>query len=156
MTSSHSMLVPCQWFVSLASSLDRRSAAMLASLFVGAVLAGGRRTVTTWIRGAGRSDRFRSCYIAVAAAGKRAERIGTRSLNEVVAPLATGSGRLTPAIDDTPTRRYGPHVQAAGVHHNPASGPAGSPHLYGHVFVMPALLVEHRSWGVIALPMLAK
>lgn len=156
MTSSHPTLVPCQWFVRLASALDRRSAPRLALLFVGAVIAGGRRTVTTWIRAAGLSERFRSCYIAVAAAGKRAERVATRLLNEVVVPLATGSGRLTLAIDDTPTRRYGPFVQAAGSHHNPTPGPVGSPRLYGHVFVVLALLVEHRSWGVIALPLLSR
>ncbi|MBX7135013.1 MAG: transposase, partial [Fimbriimonadaceae bacterium] len=132
----HPTLVPCQWFVRLASSLDRRSAPRFALLFVGVVLAGGRRTVTTWIRAARLSDRFRSCYIAVAAAGKRAERIGLRLFNEVVAllALASGTGRLTLGIDDTPTRRYGPYVQAAGLHHNPTPGPAGSPHLYGHVF----------------------
>jgi len=122
------MLFPCQWFVSLASNLDRRSAEVSAPPLVGAVLAGGRRTVATWIRAAGLSERLRSCYIAVAAAGKRAEQIGTRPLLEVVAPLTTGSGRLTSAIDDTPTLRYGPYVQAAGIHHNPTPGPAGSPH----------------------------
>jgi hypothetical protein len=156
MTSSHPTLVPCQWFVRLASVLDRRSAPRLALLLVGAVLAGGRRTVTTWIRAAGLSDRFRSCYIAVAAAGKRAERIGTRLLLDVVVPLAAGSGRLTLAIDDMPTRRYGPYVQAAGIHHNPTPGPAGSPHLYGHVFVVLALLIEHRSRSEIALPLLSR
>lgn len=156
MTSSHPTLVPCQWFVRLAGSLDKRSAPRLALLFVGAVLAGGRRTVTAWIRAAGLSGRFRSCYIAVAAAGMRADSIAVRLLNGVVAPLTTGSGRLTLAIDDTPVRRYGPHVQAAGVHHNPTPGPAGSPHVYGHVFVVLALLVEHRSWGVIALPLLSR
>lgn len=29
------------------------------------MLAGARRTVTTWLRAAGLSERFRSCYIAV-------------------------------------------------------------------------------------------
>ena len=156
MTSSHPTPAPCQWFVRLASVLDRRSVPRLAFLFVGAVLACGRRTVTTWIRAAGLSNRFQSCYIAVAAAGRKADSIAVRLLNEVVAPLATGSGHLTLAIDDTPTRRYGPYVQAAGVHHNPTPGPAGSPHVYGHVFVALALLVEHRSWGVIALPLLSR
>jgi hypothetical protein len=156
MTSSHPTLVPCQWFVRLAGPLDRRSAPRLALLFVGAVLARGRRTVTTWIRAARQSGRFQSCYIAVAAAGRKADSIAVRLLNEVVAPLANGSGRLTLAIDDTPTRRYGPYVQAAGVHHNPTPGPAGSPHVYGHVFVVLALLVEHGRWGVIALPLLSR
>src|SRR3978361_92910 len=75
MTSSLLPPVPCQWFSWLASALDRRSAPRLALLFLGAVLARGRRTVTSWIRAAGLSDRFQSCYIAVAAAGKKADSI---------------------------------------------------------------------------------
>jgi DDE superfamily endonuclease len=156
MSSSHRGPAPCQWFAHLAAALDRRSAPRLALLFVGAVLARGRRTVTTWIRAVGLSDQFHSCYTAVAAAGKRADRIARRLLTEVVTPLAAGSGRLTMALDDTPTRRYGPYVQGAGIHRNPAPGPAGSPHVYGHVFVVLALLVAHPAWGVIALPLLSR
>jgi hypothetical protein len=55
MTSSHPLPDPCQWFARLASVLDRRSAPRLALLFLGAVLARGRRTVTSWIRAAGLS-----------------------------------------------------------------------------------------------------
>ena len=62
MTSSHPTPAPCQWFARLAAVLDRRSAPRLALLFLGAVLARGRRTVTSWIRAAGLSDRYRSCY----------------------------------------------------------------------------------------------
>lgn len=156
MTSSHPIPVPCQWFVQLAGSLDRRSAPRLALLFLGALLARGRRTVTSWIRAAKLSDRYQSCYIAVAAAGKRADRIARRILTDVVAPLVAADGRLRLAIDDTPTRRYGPHVQGAGIHHNPAPGPAGSPHVYGHVFVVLGLLAVHPSWGTVALPLLSR
>jgi DDE superfamily endonuclease len=156
MTSSHPMPVPCQWFSWLAAALDRRSAPRLALLLLGAVLARGRRTVTTWIRAAKLSDQFRPCYTAVAAAGKRADRIARRLLTEVVRPLLAGATRLTLALDDTPTKRYGPHVQGAGIHHNPTPGPAGSPYVYGHVFVVLALLVAHPAWGVIALPLLAR
>src|SRR5262245_44469573 len=87
MTSSHPTPAPCQWFSRLAAALDRRSAPRLALLFFGAVLARGRRTVTTWIRAAQLSARFQSCYIAVAAAGMRADRIARRLLTEVVRPL---------------------------------------------------------------------
>jgi hypothetical protein len=72
MTSSHPLPAPCQWFSWLAATLDRRSTPRLALLFLGAVLARGRRTVTTWIRAAKLSGQYQSCYIAVAAAGKRA------------------------------------------------------------------------------------
>ena len=156
MTSSHPLPVPCQWFSRLAAALDRRSAPRLALLFLGAVLARGRRTVTTWIREAKLSGQYQRCYVAVAAAGKRADRIARRLLTEVVRPMFKDATRLTLALDDTPTKRYGPHVQGAGVHHNPTPGPAGSPYVYGHVFVVLALLVSHASWGVVALPLLAR
>jgi hypothetical protein len=156
MTSSHPLPASCQWFSWLAAALDRRSAPRLALLFFGAVLARGRRTVTMWIRAGKLSDRFQSCYIAVAAAGKRADHIARRLLIEVVAPLVAKADRLTLALDDTPTKRYGPYVQGAGIHHNPAPGPAGSPYIYGHVFVVLGLLVNHKSWGTIALPLLAR
>jgi len=156
MTSSHPTPSPCQWFSRLAAALDRRSAPRLALLILGAVLARGRRTVTTWIRAAKLSDRFQSCYIAVAAAGKQADRVAWRLFAEVVRPLLKGATRLTLALDDTPTKRYGPHVQGAGVHHNPTPGPAGSPYVYGHVFVVLAILVAHPAWGVVALPLLAR
>jgi DDE superfamily endonuclease len=156
MTSSHPLPSLCQRFSCLASALDRRSAPRLALLFLGAVLARGRRTVTTWIRAAKLSDQFRPCYTAVAAAGKRADLIARRLLTEVVRPLLKGATRLTLALDDTPTQRYGPHVQGAGVHHNPTPGPAGSPYVHGHVFVVLALLVGHKAWGTIALPLPAR
>ena len=81
-------------------------------MFLGDVLARGRRTVTTWIRAAKLSGQYQPCYTAVAAAGKRADRIARRLLTEVVSPLAKGAGRLTLALDDTPTRRYGPQKHA--------------------------------------------
>ena len=146
----------CQWFPRLASALDRRSAPRLVLLFLGAVLARGRRTVTSWIRAAGLSTQFRSCYTTVAAVGKKSGKIATQLLIAVIKPLVSQSERLTLALDDTPTPRYGPHVQGAGIHHNPTPGPAGSPHVYGHVFVVIGLLVKHKLWGTIALPLLAR
>ena len=92
----------------------------------------------------------------VAAAGKKADSIAARLVVEAIKPLVAGADRLTVALDDTPTQRYGPHVQGAGVHHNPAPGPAGSPYVYGHVFVVLGLLAAHPAWGVIALPLLAR
>jgi len=156
MTSLQTDPTICQWFPVLAAALDSRSSQRLILLFLGAVLARGRRTVTSWIRAAGLSTQFRSCYIAVAAAGKKADTIAARLLIAVIKPLLSQSERLTLAIDDTPTERYGPQVQGAGIHHNPTPGPAGSPHVYGHVFVVLGLLVKHKLWGTIALPLLAR
>ena len=156
MPSSHTAPVPCQWFSALAALVDPRCAARLARVFLGAVLARGRRTVTTWIRAAGLSGEFRSVYTTVAAAGKRADALAAVLARRAVQPLVAGAGRLTLALDDTPTPRSGPHVQGAGVHHNPTPGPAGSPYVYGHVWVVLGLLADHPAWGVIALPLLAR
>ncbi len=116
----------------------------------------GRRTVTSWIRAAGLSNEFRPCYTTVSAAGKRADSIAARLLHEVVKPLVADTGRLTFALDDTPTERYGRHVEGAGVHHNPTPGPAGGPFVYGHVWVVLGLLAVHPAWGIVALPLLAR
>jgi hypothetical protein len=156
MTSSHQDARLCQWFLQLAAPLDRRSVPRLVLLFLGAVLARGRRTVTCWIRAAGQGHQFRPCYTALAGAGKHTDWIAARLLFGVVKPLVADLPRLTLALDDTPTPRFGPHVQGAGVHHNPTPGPAGSPFLYGHVWVVLALLVTHPAWGTIALPLLAR
>jgi DDE superfamily endonuclease len=156
MTSSHTAPARCQWFFDLAAALDRRSAARLMRLFLGAVLARGRRTVTNWIRAAGLSADFRPAYTAVAAAGKEADLVAAHLAGRVVKPLVAGAERVTLAIDDTPTPRYGPHVQGAGIHHNPTPGPAGSAFVYGHVWVVLGLLAAHPDWGVIALPLLAR
>src|SRR5215218_7655878 len=95
-------------------------------------------------------------YTAVAAAGKKAGTIAAHLVLAVIQPLASGAERLTLALDDTPTPRYGPHVQGAGIHHNPTPGPAGAPYVYGHVWVVLGLLVAHPLWGTIALPLLAR
>jgi hypothetical protein len=127
MSSSHAIRPWCQWLSRLASALDPRSAPRLALLFLGSVLARGRRTVTTRMRTAGLSDRFHSCYIAVAAAGQKADRIASRVLTEVVLPLVAGAGRLTLALDDTPTKRYGPQVQGPACITTPPSGRSARP-----------------------------
>jgi hypothetical protein len=156
MPSSHPLPPSCHWFSRLASALDPRSAPRLAWLLVGAVLARGRRTVTSWVRAAGLSDEYRPCYTAVSAAGKRTDLMAAHLSYEVVKPLVAGADRLAFALDDTPTQRCGRKVQGAGVHHNPTPGPAGSSFVYGHVWVVLGLLARHPAWGVVALPLLAR
>jgi len=156
MTSSHPTTAPCQWFPRFASVLDRRPYPGSRCSSLGAVLDRGRRTVASWIRAAKLSAQFRPCYTTVAAAGKKADGIAARLVIEVVKPLVAGTQQLILTLDDTPTPRYVPHVQGAGVHHNPTPGPAGSPYLYGHIFAALGLLLPHPAWGVIALPLLAR
>ena len=147
---------PCQWFSQLADLLDSRSAPRLIRLFLGALLAAGRRTVTCWLRAAGVTHDFRPAYTTVAAVAKHTDLMAARLARSALKPMLGGTDRLLLGIDDTPTQRYGPHVEGAGLHHNPTPGPAGSPYVYGHVWVVLGLLARHPSWGVVALPLLAR
>ena len=61
MRSSRPLPLSCHWFSALTAALDPRSAPRLARLLVGAILARGRRTVTSWIRAAGLSGEYRPC-----------------------------------------------------------------------------------------------
>ena len=156
----HAIVAPAPPVVPLVSPTRRGTrppvGPRLAWLLVGAVRARGRRTVTSWIRAAGLSGEYRPCYTTVAAAGRRADSIAARLAHEVVTPRVAGSARLTFARDDTPTERYGRHVPGAGVHHTPAPGPANSPYVPGHVWVVLGVLAAHPAWGVVALPLLAR
>ena len=145
------------WLSQLAAVLDRRSAPRLLGLLVGALFARGRRTVTSWFRAAGITADFRPAYNALWAAGRRARTVAYVLLAWVVRPL----WRLTPgdhllfALDDTPTARYGPEVQGAGMHRNPKPGPAGEKFVYGHLWVTLAWVVRHPCWGTLSLPLRA-
>jgi hypothetical protein len=139
-------------FAAFAHWLDRRTAARLPLLLAGILLASGRRTATTWFRAAGITTEFRCAYHTIYAVGRRADYLAVTAWT-TVQPCLTGSRRLRVAIDDTPTPRYGPCIEGAGVHHNPTPGPAGEQFVYGHVWVSLAALARHPRWGSIALPL---
>ena len=157
MPFSHLPAALSAWFSQLVGVLDRRSAPRLSLLLLGALFARGRRTVTSWFRAAGVADAFRPAYQALWAAGRRSHALAYRLLGCALLPLM----RLVPgdhllfAIDDTPTARYGPCVQGAGVHHNPSPGPAGEKFVYGHLGVTLAWLVRHPLWHTLSLPIRA-
>lgn len=141
-------------FVALAHWLDRRSAARLPLLLFGILFARGRRTVTSWFRAAAIAEDYRPYYTTVCSVGRHTDQMAVTALH-AVKPLL-GCGRLRLAIDDTPTPRYGPFVEGAGIHHNPTPGPAGEKYVYGHVWVTLAALATHQDHGTIALPLQAQ
>src|SRR5215218_2415224 len=154
MSLSHLPAFVANAFGDLAHWLDRRSGARLPLLLLGALLASGRRTVTSWFRAAGITTDFRQAYVTVCAAGSRVDQLAISAVHAVT-PLL-GSRRLLLAIDDTPTPRWGRHVEGAGIHHNPTPGPAGEKYIYGHVWVTLAALADHPECGTLALPLHAE
>ncbi|MCA1820060.1 MAG: transposase [Halobacteriales archaeon] len=139
----------------MASFLHQRHAWRLAVLLLGALFAKGRRTVTSWLRAARVGTGFAAYYYFLAALGRHADLLAGTLLQRALLGLAPG-GPLLFALDDSPTKRYGPKVQGAGIHHNPAPGPADQKFLYGHVWVTLAWVALHPLWGAIGLPLLAR
>jgi hypothetical protein len=146
---------PIQAAVSvLQKCLDRRMAFRLAIVVAGMFLADDRRTASAWFVGGGVQDdwdRFYDCLISV---GRTSGKLATAVLGLVAEKLVPGlAERIVLGMDDTPTARYGRHVEGAGVHHNPTGGPADGAWLYGHNWVTLAWVARHPLWGVIALPL---
>ncbi len=143
-----------EWSEYLAAGLHARNRWRLPVLFVGMLFAGGRRTVTTWLRAVGISTDFADYFYFLAPLGRKSETVATRLLALVLKTLSLPD-RLLGVIDDSPTKRYGPKVEGAGIHHNPTPGPADQQYLYGHIWVTLSLALRHPNWGPLALPLRA-
>jgi hypothetical protein len=143
------------WIAAFQAPLHKRLAWRLEPMMLGVVMAKGRRTVNSWLRAAGLRIGWEDFYYFLAAVGKDCEFMATLLLRLLVRNLLP-EGPLVFAIDDTPTKRYGPKVEGAGLHHNPTPGPAGQQLLYGHLWVTVAWIVHHPLWGAIGLPVLAR
>jgi hypothetical protein len=147
---------PLQHFLdTLTWLLERRHAELLEPLFLGLLLAHGRRTATTWFRAAGIAAEYRRAYTLLGAIGRdKVDIMATVPFSHLCRTLEPGPRWLF-ALDDTPTQRYGPCVEGAGIHHNPTPGPAHQRYLYGRVWVTSAWIVRHPQWHTVALPLLA-
>lgn len=153
--------VPLRGFVAsvaewMANLLDVRSGFRFPIILAGAMLAKSRRTASSWFKAAGVGDDWDRFYDCLKAVGKQALTLMSPLLVQIMKRFDPGpDGYWCMAIDDSPTKRFGRHVEAANVHHNPTPGPADGPWLYGHNWVCLAMLIGHCSWGVVALPILS-
>ena len=143
-----------EWSDWLSAGLHARNRWRLAVLLIGMLFASGRRTVTAWLRAAGVSDDFADYYYFLAALGRKSRSVATQLVALVLRALPLPE-RLLLVIDDSPTKRYGPKVEGADVHHNPTPGPADQDYLYGHIWVTLSLALRHPQWGALALPLRA-
>ena len=142
------------WITSLSQPLHTRVAGRLLPLMTGMLFAQGRRTVASWLRGAALGDDWRPYYYFLGSLGRKVNYCAALLLRRAVTVIVPDE-RLLFGLDDTPTKRYGPQVEGAGIHHNPTPGPAGQKFLYGHVWVTVAWIVRHPRWGTIGLPLRA-
>jgi hypothetical protein len=143
-----------EWSEWLAAGLHARNRWRLPVLLVGILFAQGRRTVTSWLRAAGISDDFQDYYYFLAPLGRKTKSVATQLLALLLQTLPLPD-RLLAVIDDSPTKRYGPEVEGADIHHNPTPGPADQTYLYGHIWVTLSLALRHPLFGALALPLRA-
>src|SRR5438309_2192827 len=142
------------WIAQLSQPLHARLAWRLLPLIGGMLFASGRRTVASWLRAGRLGDDYRAYYYFLGSLGHNVKFVASLLLRRVVSVIEPGD-RLLFGLDDTPTKRYGPHVEGAGIHHNPTPGPADQQFLYGHIWVTLAWIVRHPWWGTIGLPLRA-
>ncbi len=141
---------------SMQKVLDRRIAFRLGIVIAGMLLADDRRTASAWFFHAGVQDDWDRFYDLLITVGRRSGKVAETVLALVVKKLGSRlNGKVVLGLDDSPTSRYGKHVEGAGVHHHPTPGPADGEWLYGHNWVTLAWLAMHPLWGVIALPLRA-
>jgi len=143
-----------EWSEWLAAGLHARNRWRLPVLLVGILFAHGRRTVTSWLRAVGVRDDYADYYYFLAPLGRKTESVATRLFLLLLRTLPLPD-RLLAVLDDSPTKRYGPKVEGADIHHNPTPGPADQKYLYGHIWVTLSLALRHRWWGALALPLRA-
>ncbi|MCA9177010.1 MAG: transposase [Planctomycetales bacterium] len=140
----------------MSALLDVRVGFRLSILFAGALLATGRRTASRWFAAAGVGDDWDRFYDVLSTMGRKSATLMTPLLSHIVRKFGPEEGgHWTVAIDDSPTSRFGPCVEAANIHHNPTPGPGDGPWLYGHCWVCLAAIVRHPLFGAIALPLLS-
>src|SRR5947209_20542674 len=89
----------------LSSFLDKRHAELLQPLFLGLLLAGGRRTATAWFRAGGIADEFRRGYTLLGALGRGKTRTFAALLFDRLRRDVGPGDHWLFALDDTPTQR---------------------------------------------------
>ena len=143
-----------EWSEYLAAGLHARNRWRLPVLLMGILFARGRRTVTTWLRAVGIRDDYADYFYFLASLGRKTESVATQLFLLLLRTLPLPD-RLLAVLDDSPTKRYGPKVEGAAIHHNPTPGPADQKYLYGHIWVTLSLALRHPRWGAMGLPLRA-
>ena len=135
--------------------LHGRSRWRLPLVLTGLLLARGRRTVSSWLRAAQLQAAYTDYYYFNGSVGRKTNNVATRLFLLLLKHLPLPE-RIVLALDDSPTARYGPKVEGAGLHHNPTSGPDDHKFVYGHIGVTLAWVVRHPLWHTIGLPLLSR
>ena len=142
--------------IALSSVLHQRSAWRFATILAAMIFAKGRKTITSRLRAAGVSRCYKAYYYFIGSLAQKTENIATELFKIMIRRVYKNTNTVLTAIDDSPTSRYGPKVQGAGIHRNPTSTPDGKKFVYGHVWVTISAIAKHKNFGTIGMPLLAR
>jgi hypothetical protein len=128
-------------------------------LLISVLLAVGmRRTVTKWIQGAALSEHFKTIFYHLQQVGMHDLKLYGANLEillDILRSLLESAKSIQLIVDDTPTKRYGRHIEGCGTHHNPTPGKTDAEFYWGHSWVVVCLVVTHPLWGSICFPIIA-
>ena len=97
----------------------------------------------------GQCPPYADYYYFLAPLGRKAGAVATQLFLLVLRSFSLPDPLLV-VIDDTPTKRYGPHVEGADLHRSPTPGPAHHRYLYRDLWVTLSLASRHPLWGPLA------
>jgi hypothetical protein len=142
--------------IALSCVLHQRSQWRLAVMLAAMLFAKGRKTITSSLRAAGINRCYKAYYYFIGSLAQKTENIATKLFEIMIRRIYKNTNTVLTAIDDSPTSRYGPKVQGAGIHRNPTPTPDGRKFIYGHIWVTLSAIARHKNFGTIGLPLLAR
>lgn len=143
------------WLQKLANDLDRRVQGRWVALMIGLLLATGSHSVARWLAALTPAEHWSRFYYLLSSVGRKISRL-LRRLAAILLVELCPSKQVVLILDDTVLRRYGPKVQGAGLHRNPAPAPGEGAFCYGHSWVTLAWAVRTSHWGATAIPLGSK
>ena len=139
------------FIITICDVLFKPTRKYFGQILFGALMRTG--TISTWLRGLTEGTAKR-IYEQLTRIGLRDEYLQRAYSKWLIESLVLNElTNLELIIDDSPIKRYGKHVQGAGLHHNPTDKSNVSPVCYGFSLVMLAVRFSHPRWGTIALPL---
>jgi hypothetical protein len=141
----------------ISGQVHARSRWRLGILLLGILFAKDRKTVTSWFKAAGIKKGFQEYYYFICVLGQRYIEAIADKLFEIILNVTSWNRKeITAIIDDSPTRRFGPHIEGAGKHHDQTSKPTDQKFLFGHIWVTMSIVINHFQFGLIGLPLLSR
>jgi hypothetical protein len=141
----------------ISEKIHGRSKWRLGIILCGILFAQGKKTVTSWFKAAGIKEGFQEYYYFLCALGRNyTEEIADKLFEIILRITAWNRKEITAVVDDSPTRRFGSHVEGAGKHHDPTSKPTDQKFLFGHIWVTMSIVINHFRFGLTGLPLLSR